>query len=71
MAKHVFPSDTVIIKPGAFYGGLSPSRGASVPEYVTGLRRYTVENVAVHRGDTEALLAELMSWIAVCYLTVI
>ena len=71
VAKYIAPSDTVIIKPGAVYGGLSVSRGAGVPDYVTGLRRYTVEAVAVHKGVTEALLAELMSWIAVCYLTVI
>ncbi|NBH77423.1 hypothetical protein D3Z52_04445 [Clostridiaceae bacterium] len=71
MAKYIAPSDTVIIKPGAVYGGLAVSRGAGVPDYVTGLRRYTVEAVAVHKGVTEALLVELMSWIAVCYLTVI
>ena len=62
-------SATVTIRDGAVYGGLAVFRGAAVPYYITGLRRYTVEAIAVHHGVTEALLHELMSWIAVRYLT--
>lgn len=39
MERCIAPSDTVIIKAGAVYGGLAASRGAGVPDYVTGLRR--------------------------------
>ena len=42
----ITPSATVTIRDGAVYGGLAVSRGAAVPYYITGLRRYTVEAIA-------------------------
>lgn len=62
---------TVTVAAGAVYGGLSTSRGAKVPSYISGTRRYTVKQVATHKGTQEALLAEINSWVAISYLTVV
>lgn len=70
-AKAVAAGSTVTITAGAVYGGLSSARGAKVPSYVTGSRRYTVKQVAAHNGVQEALLSELNSWVALSYLTVV
>jgi len=57
--------DTVMIKPGAVYGGLSElTKGLTVPPSVIA-RTHTVAQVA--RG--EALLREINSWVALDYLT--
>lgn len=69
--KAVTEGSTVTIKPGAVYGGLASSRGAQVPSYITGARRYTVKQIATHKGDQEALLAEINSWVALSYLVVV
>lgn len=62
----------VTIRKDAVYGGLASSRGAKVPDYITGSnRRYTVKDIATHKNVREALLQEINSWIAVSYLTVI
>lgn len=59
-------------RPGAVYGGLATSRGAKVPDYVSGKnRRYTVKQIATHKGVQEALLKEITSWVALSYLTVV
>ena len=63
---------TVTIQGGAVYGGLATSRGAKVPDYVSGKnRRYTVKQIATHKGVQEALLKEITSWVALSYLTVV
>src|SRR5699024_7748464 len=60
---------TVTIKSGAVYGGLTTSRGAKVPSYISGTsRRYTVSQIAEHKGVQEALLKEITSWVALSYL---
>ena len=62
----------VTIDDGAVYGGLATSRGAKVPDYVSGKnRRYTVKQIATHKGVQEALLKEITSWVALSYLTVV
>ena len=70
--KVVAVGSRVTIKTGAVYGGLTVSRGARVPDYVSGPnRRYTVKSIAAHKGAEEALLEEITSWIATSYLTVV
>lgn len=62
----------VTIKKGAVYGGLTAARGKKVPSYVYGpARRYTVKDIATHKGVKEALLKEINSWVAISYLTVV
>ena len=70
-SKTVAVGSTVNIKAGAVYGGLASSRGAKVPSYVSGVRRYTVKQIATHKGVKEALLSEINSWVDVAYLTVV
>lgn len=63
---------TVTIKTGAVYGGLTASRGAKVPSYISGTaRRYTVSQIAEHKGVQEALLKEITSWVALSYLNLV
>lgn len=63
---------TVTIKSGAVYGGLATSRGAKVPSYISGTtRRYTVSQIAEHKGVQEALLKEITSWVALSYLNLV
>ena len=62
----------VTIQKGAVYGGLSTARGKKVPSYVYGpARRYTVKDIATHKGVKEALLKEINSWVAISYLNVV
>ena len=71
-SKAVTVGSTVTIQAGAVYGGLATSRGAKVPDYVSGKnRRYTVKQIATHKGVQEALLKEITSWVALSYLTVV
>ena len=71
-SKAVTVGSTVTIQTGAVYGGLTTSRGAKVPDYVSGKnRRYTVKQIATHKGVQEALLKEITSWVALSYLTVV
>lgn len=60
----------VHILPGAVYGGLTATRGKTVPARYTGSRTYTVQKIATHKGVTEALLKEICSWVAVSSLEV-
>lgn len=59
--------DKVMIQSGAVYGGLSTDRGKKVPSYCVG-KWYTVSQIATHKGDEEALLKEIYSWVAFKYL---
>ena len=71
-SKAVTVGSTVTIQTGAVYGGLTTSRGAKVPDYVSGKnRRYTVKQIATHKGVQEALLKDITSWVALSYLTVV
>lgn len=70
--KAVAVGSRVTIKTGAVYGGLATSRGARVPDYISGPnRRYTVKKIEDHKGVSEALLEEITSWVAVSYLTTV
>ena len=71
-SKAVTVGSTVTISTGAVYGGLTAARGAKVPSYVSGTaRRYTVKQIATHKGTQEALLSEINSWVALSYLSVV
>ena len=59
--------DTVEIRPGAVYGGLAGTRGAKVPAFAT-RRRYTVKQLATHKGTPEALLDGINSWVSLAFL---
>lgn len=70
--KAVTVGSTVTIATNAVYGGLTAARGAKVPSYVSGTaRRYTVKQIATHKGTQEALLSEINSWVALSYLSVV
>lgn len=59
----------VTIDDGAVYGGLATTRGKAVPSGVSGPnRKYTVKQLATHKGEEEALLQEIVSWVALKYL---
>lgn len=60
----------VTVDSGAVYGGLTTSRGTKVPSFVIG-KQYTVSQIATHKGEKEALLKEITSWVAVKYLNVV
>lgn len=75
-SKNVTPSaafekisagDKVMIQSGAVYGGLSTARGQKVPSYCIG-KWFTVSQTATHKGDEEALIKEIYSWVALKYL---
>lgn len=55
----------VNIKSGAKYGGLSSSRGKSVPAAQIGSKKHTVAKIQTNGGVSEALLKEINSWVAV------
>lgn len=71
MQNSIAVGDTVYIKPGAVYGGSYPSRGAAVPAYMGGYRRYTVGRITHRNGADEAFLSEINSWVALQHLRVI
>ena len=71
MQNSIAVGDTVYIKPGAVYGGSYPSRGAAVPAYMGGYRRYTVGRITHRHGADEAFLSEINSWVALQHLRVI
>lgn len=60
-------ADKVMIQSGAVYGGLSTDRGKKVPAFCIG-KWYTVSQTATHKGNEEALLKEIFSWVAFKYL---
>lgn len=55
--------NTVAIRSGAEYGGVSVDRGKSVPKWVIS-GSYRVERISTHNGVREALLSGIDSWIA-------
>lgn len=71
-SKAVTVGSTVTVATNAVYGGLTSARGAKVPSYVSGTaRRYTVKQIATHKGVQEALLQEIVSWVALKYLNAV
>lgn len=58
----------VTIRKGAVYGGLSSTRGKAVPKEQLAPKKHTVSKIETHNGVKEALLSEIMSWVAIKYL---
>ena len=58
----------VTIKSGAVYGGLSTTRGKAVPKEQLAPKKHTVGKIETHNGVKEALLSDIMSWVAIKYL---
>ena len=58
----------VTIRKGAVYGGLTAARGKAVPEEQLAPKRHTVSRIETHNGVKEALLSDIMSWVAIKYL---
>lgn len=69
-ATEVKVGSKVTVDSGAVYGGLTTARGTKVPSFVIG-KQYTVSQIATHKGEKEALLKEITSWVAVKYLNVV
>lgn len=61
---------TVTIQPGATYGGLTAARGSVVPREQL-IRTHTVGKIQKNGGVEEALLTDIVSWVAVKYLKVV
>ena len=58
----------VTIKKGAVYGGLTAARGKAVPKEQLAPKKHTVSKIETHNGVKEALLSDIMSWVAIKYL---
>ena len=58
----------VTIRKGAVYGGLSSTRGKAVPKEQLEPKKHTVSRIETHNGVKEALLSDIMSWVAIKYL---
>ena len=59
----------VTINKGAVYGGLTSARGNKVPSSQLAPKRHTVSKIQTNKGVREALLREIVSWVAVSSLT--
>ena len=58
----------VTIRKGAVYGGLTAARGKAVPKEQLAPKKHTVSRIETHNGVKEALLSDIMSWVAIKYL---
>ena len=58
----------VTIRKGATYGGLTSARGKAVPKEQLAPKKHTVSKIETHNGVKEALLSDIMSWVAIKYL---
>ena len=68
-AKPVEAGCTVTVNKGAVYGGLPSARGSKVPAAQFAPKKHTVSKIQTNKGVQEALLREIMSWVAVSSLT--
>lgn len=68
-AKPVEVGCKVTINKGAVYGGLTSARGSKVPSAQLAPKKHTVDRIQTNKGIREALLKEIMSWVAVASLT--
>ena len=64
----IYVGSKVKIKPGATYGGLTAARGKAVPKEQLAPKKHTVSRIETHNGVKEALLSDIMSWVAIKYL---
>lgn len=69
--NEVKAGSVVTIKDGAVYGGLSSTRGKTVPAAQRGGKKHTVDKVQTNKGVKEAKLKEINSWVAVASLTAV
>ena len=69
VAKPIEVGCQVAINKGAVYGGLTSARGSKVPSSQLVPKKHTVSKIQVNKGVREALLKEIMSWVAVSSLT--
>lgn len=69
--KEVYVGATVTIKAGAVYGGLSDARGKAVPKSQLAPVKHKVSKIQVNGGVKEALLSDIVSWVAVKSLEVV
>lgn len=69
-AKTVVVGSKVKVRPGAVYGGLTSKRGSVIPSWVSN-QTCTVQDIKTHNNVKEALIKELISWVAVKDLTVV
>lgn len=67
-SKKIGVGSTVTIKTGAIYGGLSNTRGKAVPKAQLAPTKHKVSKIQINSGVEEALLSDIMSWVAVKYL---
>ena len=68
-AKPVEVGCKVTINKGAVYGGLTSARGSKVPAAQLAPKKHTVSKIQTNKGVREALLKEIVSWVAVSSLT--
>lgn len=68
-AKPVEVGCKVTINKGAVYGGLTGARGSKVPAAQMAPKKHTVSKIQTNKGVREALLKEIMSWVALSSLT--
>ena len=69
VAKPIEVGCQVTINKGAVYGGLPSARGNKVPAAQLAPKKHTVSKIQANKGVREALLKEIMSWVAVSSLT--
>ena len=69
VAKPIEVGCQVTINKGAVYGGLTSARGNKVPATQLAPKKHTVSKIQANKGVREALLKEIMSWVAVSFLT--
>lgn len=67
-SANIAVGSTVTIQRGAVYGGLTAARGKAVPKEQLAPKKHTVSKIETHNGVKEALLSDIMSWVAIKYL---
>ena len=67
--KGIVVGSTVTIKSGSVYGGLSTARGKAIPKEQLAPKKHKVTKIQTNNGVREALLGDILSWVAVSSLT--
>ena len=67
--KGIVVGSTVTIKSGSVYGGLSTARGKTIPKEQLAPKKHKVTKIQTNNGVREALLGDIVSWVAVSSLT--
>ncbi|MFA9375742.1 MAG: N-acetylmuramoyl-L-alanine amidase [Lachnotalea sp.] len=69
--KTIKVGNVVTINSGATYGGLSSTRGKTVPTSQMAGKKHTVDKIQTNKGISEAKLKEINSWVAVSSITLV